>query len=157
MKNSWEKVFNNDERISKHVFELLVKLDGNEISDSFSSKDWLDYIKNLYSLLKIKKRDSIFEFGCGCGAFLYPHYIRGGKVGGRGRLRRGITNQVLLPPSESVGTASESRPTLSGSSLSLPLSSVALRSCRAGTGALWCCCSVCMFFMLILLLYHFHF
>ena len=82
MRNSWKKVYDNDAKISTHVFELLIKLNGHNISASFSTKEWLAYIKKIYRLLEIRKVDSVFEFGCGSGAFLYPHFIRGGKIGG---------------------------------------------------------------------------
>ena len=43
---------------------------------------WKDYVTFIYQKIGVKKNDSIFEVGCGCGAFLYLFYGMGHKVGG---------------------------------------------------------------------------
>lgn len=43
---------------------------------------WRIYVTSIVKKLNIKKDDSIFEIGCGAGAFLYTLHILGYKVGG---------------------------------------------------------------------------
>ena len=44
--------------------------------------DWVRYFKLIYNKLGIQRNDSIFEVGCGAGAFTYCFYELGHKVGG---------------------------------------------------------------------------
>ena len=49
----------------------LLKLNGhNTINGSIKKKNWLKYQKWIYKKLDLRTNESIFEVGCGCGAFL---------------------------------------------------------------------------------------
>ncbi len=47
-----------------------------------SEQDWFAYIKHISEILGIADKSSIYEIGCGSGAFLYPLYQLGLEVGG---------------------------------------------------------------------------
>ena len=80
----WKKIWNKNERIEKIILEMLIKADGFDSgAGSFGVDDWIDYTKNFYQKLEIKASDTIFDLGCGSGAFLYPLYLKKHKVGGR--------------------------------------------------------------------------
>ncbi len=49
---------------------------------NFNSQNWLKYINIFFEKIGIKRNNSIFEVGCGTGAFIYPLYLRGNNVGG---------------------------------------------------------------------------
>jgi SAM-dependent methyltransferase len=81
--NKWHEIWNKDERINKIILESLIKADGFDSgAGSFCVEDWLDYTNEFYSELDIKKEDTIFDVGCGSGAFVYPLYLKKYKVGG---------------------------------------------------------------------------
>jgi ubiquinone/menaquinone biosynthesis C-methylase UbiE len=81
--NRWKEIWNNSERVHKIVLEILMKADGfDSPTGKFSIDDWIDYTNALYAKLDIKENDSIFDVGCGSGAFVYPLYQKGYKIGG---------------------------------------------------------------------------
>lgn len=81
--NNWIKIWSEKHRLKSIVLECLVKADGfDSVAGSFSVEHWREYVGNLFALLKIKDNCKVFDVGCGSGAFLYEHYIKGGVVGG---------------------------------------------------------------------------
>ena len=81
--DKWKEIWNKDERISKIILESLIKADGFDSgAGSFSVDDWIKYTNEFYHILKIKNTDSIYDIGCGSGAFVYPLYLKKHLVGG---------------------------------------------------------------------------
>ena len=81
--NNWKEIWNKEERITKYILELLLKADGfDSPTGHFGVDDWLIYTSTLYAKLGIKVNDSIFDVGCGSGAFIYPLFLKGYHVGG---------------------------------------------------------------------------
>jgi trans-aconitate methyltransferase len=81
--NQWKKIWNKDERIHQIILETLIKADGFDSgAGSFSVEDWIDYTDELYDKLDIKNKDSIYDIGCGSGAFIYHLYLKNHQVGG---------------------------------------------------------------------------
>ena len=98
--NEWKNIWNKD----SNIMSLSHKYDNLECQDflkeeailnslittsgfaselgNFCSTNWLNYTDYLFKKIDIKEKDSIFEVGCGTGAFIYPLYLRGHKVGG---------------------------------------------------------------------------
>ncbi len=87
----WKEIWNKTDRVNDIVLETLIKADGFDVgSGSFSLDDWKKYTKEFYEKLDIQRSDSVFDVGCGSGAFVYPLYIQKNTVGG------GTTPQCLL-------------------------------------------------------------
>jgi trans-aconitate methyltransferase len=62
---------------------MLIKADGFDSgAGSFSVDGWLQYTDELYKKINIKQNESIFDIGCGSGAFIYPLHINNHKTGG---------------------------------------------------------------------------
>jgi len=81
--NKWKIIWNKNERIEKIILEMLMKADGFDSgAGAFEVDDWINYTSNFYNKLDIKENDTIFDVGCGSGAFLYPLYLKNYKVGG---------------------------------------------------------------------------
>ena len=81
--NSWEAIWNN--RQSENGYDLvdLIKTNGFDgAGTSFNTEAWVKYVTSFKKTIPINPSDSIFEFGCGCGAFLLPFYEMGHAVGG---------------------------------------------------------------------------
>jgi ubiquinone/menaquinone biosynthesis C-methylase UbiE len=71
--NTWKTIWNNEDRIKDLILDLLIKADGFDTTLShFNTKEWVGYTKDLYTFAGIKDGQSIFEVGCGAGAFLFP-------------------------------------------------------------------------------------
>ena len=81
--DNWKKIWNKDDRINQIILECLIKADGFDSgAGSFSVEDWKIYIQEYFEKLGISSGDSIFDVGCGSGAFVYPLYLQKHKVGG---------------------------------------------------------------------------
>lgn len=85
----WSEIWNN--RLIKPVENLpieqvlsnLLAMDGfDSVTGSIGTEEWLQYLDHLGNVLNVDKNDSIFEVGCGSGAFLYPFYLLGNNVSG---------------------------------------------------------------------------
>ena len=80
---NWKEIWDNKAKINGYIHEALIKADGFDLgAGSFSLENWLEYTGELIAILRLQEHDSIYDVGCGSGAFVYPLYIRGHKVGG---------------------------------------------------------------------------
>ena len=81
--NNWKEIWNDKGRINNSIILTLLKADGYDIPWSrIGAEDWIQYCNNFYSKIGISTDDTIFEIGCGSGAFLYPLYLRKNLVEG---------------------------------------------------------------------------
>lgn len=81
--NSWKDIWNNRKPERGYELANLIKLNGfDSDGTSFSADNWIKYVESFQSMIPIQPSDSVFEFGCGCGAFLKPLYDNGHEVGG---------------------------------------------------------------------------
>jgi 2-polyprenyl-3-methyl-5-hydroxy-6-metoxy-1,4-benzoquinol methylase len=65
------------------LWASLIKVDGFDGgTGEIKIDDWKDYVRFLKKNLDVTPSDSIFEVGCGAGAFLYFFFLEGNKVGG---------------------------------------------------------------------------
>lgn len=83
--NAWDEVWArrtlNDGAPS--VLASLIAADGFDTAlGGISDADWRAGVGRLETELELKSGESIFEVGCGAGAYLYPFYERGFKVAG---------------------------------------------------------------------------
>lgn len=71
----WKKIWNNRNLSFNTETPTIIKLmilNGHYDSiNKINLNDWKKYGKNIIKKLKIKRNESIFEFGCGSGALLY--------------------------------------------------------------------------------------
>ena len=81
--NEWQKIWNKNDRVNKIILENLIKADGFDSgAGSFAVDDWIKYTNELYDKLDIQSNNSIYDIGCGSGAFVYPLYLNNYVVGG---------------------------------------------------------------------------
>ncbi len=81
--NKWKEIWNNKKRIEDYILELLISSNGfNSKNTEFTVLNWKKYTNKLYKKIGISSGDSIFEVGCGSGAFLYPLFCRGHFISG---------------------------------------------------------------------------
>lgn len=80
---NWKKIWNKNKRVEKIILETLIKADGFDSgAGSFSVDNWSEYLQLFFKKLDIKNGQSVFDVGCGSGAFIYPLFIQNHKVGG---------------------------------------------------------------------------
>jgi trans-aconitate methyltransferase len=61
----------------------LIFADGfDTATGKINSEDWVQYIRDISRNIDLAPGDSVFEIGCGSGAFLYSWYTEGHVVGG---------------------------------------------------------------------------
>lgn len=78
----WKAIWENPDRIERHVLDCLIKVDGfDSAAGSLSVDTWLPYCDDLYHKLSLSEDATIYDVGCGAGAFLYPFFCRGHFVG----------------------------------------------------------------------------
>jgi len=81
--DKWKKIWNKDERVNNIILESLIKADGFDSgAGSFSVGNWCKYTSELYQEMGIKPDNSIYDIGCGSGAFVYPLHLNKHMVGG---------------------------------------------------------------------------
>lgn len=67
----------------KPNLEFLIEADGfNSGAGKIEKAAWLSYVSSVAEFAGLRENDSIFEVGCGSGAFLYEFYKKGHRVGG---------------------------------------------------------------------------
>jgi trans-aconitate methyltransferase len=86
MKQIWQEIWSKKHVMPDTACTLaqLIALDGfnSPFGGLHETSHWLNYLDALRLKLSIREGDSIFEVGCGAGAFLYPFYQRGHPVAG---------------------------------------------------------------------------
>lgn len=88
---SWQKIWSsrkidklNDFLINDNdILRNLLLLDGfDSPTGNIVVSSWESFIRRLIEELSINSNNSVYEVGCGGGAFLYPFFKKGLKVGG---------------------------------------------------------------------------
>jgi len=101
VKNKWEKIWNKRKinNSPKDPLRVLIEADGfNTNAGAISTADWLSYNKWIYEKIEVKSKYSLYDVGCGAGAFLYPFYIKGHIVGGIDYAKRSIQLAKSIMP-----------------------------------------------------------
>ena len=81
--NAWRDIWNSRHPKSVNDLADLIQLNGFDSNGtSFTVDSWIKYVESFQKMIPIQPSDSVFEFGCGCGAFLKPLYDKGHEVGG---------------------------------------------------------------------------
>jgi SAM-dependent methyltransferase len=84
MNNRWQQIWQNRHVVlpTTSILPCLMAEDGFDTFNGIQESAWMIYHDQISSRLQIQPHDSIFETGCGAGAFLYPWYLRQMNVGG---------------------------------------------------------------------------
>jgi SAM-dependent methyltransferase len=84
MENNWRSVWQS-RATNKKINDLseLIKLNGwDSPTGEFGINKWLAYTEHVSRHIGIQEGDTIFEIGCGSGAFLYPFYRQRHEIAG---------------------------------------------------------------------------
>jgi SAM-dependent methyltransferase len=84
-KNLWGDIWSNRriEQTESTLLQHLIFLDGFDSgAGRIEEEHWVEYLGFIAGAVSIKAGDSLFEVGCGSGAFLYPFFMKGHVVGG---------------------------------------------------------------------------
>lgn len=84
MSNNWHNVWNKKSVLDSKpsVLENLIAADGFDIFGGIEQTGWLNHVSRIGTRLGIRDGASVYEVGCGAGAFLYPFHAAGHRVGG---------------------------------------------------------------------------
>jgi SAM-dependent methyltransferase len=84
--NNWHKIWSKrkfTDATEGTIMEKLISVDGFDSPLGLMAEaDWRNYVKMFADRTGIVSGDSLFEVGCGGGAFLYPFYESGHEVSG---------------------------------------------------------------------------
>lgn len=84
--NNWHRVWSNrqlSDTTEGTILEKLISIDGFDSPlGLMAENDWREYVKMFAVRVGLTSGDSIFEVGCGGGAFLYPFYESGHEIRG---------------------------------------------------------------------------
>lgn len=86
MTHRWQEIWSTrrvEEPSPEVSLEALMEADG--FRSGFGAVEpsaWTDFVVELMARLDIRPGETVFEFGCGAGALLYPLWQRGVRVGG---------------------------------------------------------------------------
>jgi ubiquinone/menaquinone biosynthesis C-methylase UbiE len=84
----WQEIWNKRnvqglERSKDIGLQDLIFADGFDTgAGKINSEDWVHYVRAISRNIDLAPGDSVFEIGCGSGAFLYVWYTEGHRVGG---------------------------------------------------------------------------
>lgn len=87
MTNNWQVVWNKRSLVGEITPDLdtLIRLDGFDTGAGFiTAQDWRTSVARNVNLLGMRQEESVFEFGCGAGAFLYALVEQRAIAGGGG-------------------------------------------------------------------------
>ena len=90
MARSWEEIWENRQLdpSARSKLAALLSADGFDTPTArLSEAAWLQAIDGIVERIELSANDSVFEVGCGAGAFLYVLYARGYIVSGIDRSR----------------------------------------------------------------------
>jgi len=82
---NWKSIWAKRELTSEYdtVLSKLISADGFDTGfGTIKEEDWISYIDHVSAKLNIIPNDSIYEVGCGSGAFLYNFYKNKHNIGG---------------------------------------------------------------------------
>lgn len=84
MQDKWKEIWNRRTHLLEEVtLDALIKADGFDGGAGQVDVDnWSNYIQDISKQIYLKDTDTIFEIGCGAGAFIYPFFLKGHTVGG---------------------------------------------------------------------------
>ncbi|MCP5115968.1 MAG: methyltransferase domain-containing protein, partial [bacterium] len=80
----WARIWANKKLAAGQPVTLarLLSLSGYDNFGGFAEPEWLSHVDRQMKQLQVQPPDSVFEVGCGAGAFLYPWHQRGHRVAG---------------------------------------------------------------------------
>lgn len=87
-RSNWKRIWENRKNNStgttpNEVLESLILMDGFDSKSSYiKPQEWMHYSVRVLRELGVRPGESVFEIGCGAGAFLYSLYLAGYSVGG---------------------------------------------------------------------------
>ena len=84
--NNWQRIWkkrSSFDALEGTILERLIAIDGFDTPlGLMKENDWKAYSKLFAHRAGVLRSDSLFEIGCGAGAFLYPFYESGHAVSG---------------------------------------------------------------------------
>lgn len=81
--DKWKEIWNKRTYDGEINLEALLRADGFDTgAGSMNIDNWLVFVDEIENKILKEQNYSIFEVGCGSGAFLYPLYLRNYKVAG---------------------------------------------------------------------------
>ncbi|MBT4519388.1 MAG: class I SAM-dependent methyltransferase [Halieaceae bacterium] len=82
--NKWQEIWNKRSSSPESpTLDQLIKADGFDTgAGQFDQGSWVEYVNAVCAKLDVRATESMFEIGCGSGAFLYPLYQQGHSVAG---------------------------------------------------------------------------
>ncbi|MBF0153676.1 MAG: class I SAM-dependent methyltransferase [Magnetococcales bacterium] len=109
--NDWWKIWGSRQRslISGSPLAQLIAADGFDEVSQLGEQAWMDHVTRIQQRLGILPGDSLFEVGCGAGAFLYPLHLSGCVVAGidYSEPLLAMAQQAIPTGSFTFGTAAE--------------------------------------------------
>jgi trans-aconitate methyltransferase len=82
--NNWQNIWKNRNVTvgNMSILSKLISVDGFDTGyGTINEEDWKEYVEYISKKLSLEN-NSLYEVGCGAGAFLYKFYQQGNKVGG---------------------------------------------------------------------------
>lgn len=113
MSQSWQSVWGGRKRLSAEemTLERLMACDGFGPEDvgAITVDTYVDYVHYVTGRLGLTPGDSVYEVGCGSGAFLYPLYHEGYEVAGTDYADVQIANARAAMPGGVFGVIEAAR------------------------------------------------
>ena len=103
----WEK--KRDDETATSTLSMLLSADGYDTLAAITPTAWTEHIHRIASRISLRTGDSVFDVGCGAGAFLWPFREKGHRVGGLDYSSRQIDRARAAMPQVADFTVGEAR------------------------------------------------
>jgi ubiquinone/menaquinone biosynthesis C-methylase UbiE len=82
--SSWHEIWEKkpDDETATSTLSSLLSADGYDTLAAITPKAWTEHVHRIASRTALRESDSVFDVGCGAGAFLWPFREKGQPVGG---------------------------------------------------------------------------
>jgi hypothetical protein len=77
--SSWHEIWEKkpDDETATSTLSLLLSADGYDTLAAITPKAWTEHVHHIASRASLRESDSVYDVGCGAGAFLWPFHEKG--------------------------------------------------------------------------------
>jgi trans-aconitate methyltransferase len=82
--NNWQIIWERktENATASSILSRLLAVDGYDTLGAVTPEAWTHYVSQIAAKLNLQTGESVFDVGCGAGAFLWPLWQKGYQVGG---------------------------------------------------------------------------
>jgi trans-aconitate methyltransferase len=107
--SKWQEIWEKkpDDQTATSTLAMLLSANGYDTLGAVTPTAWTGHVHRIASRVALQDSESVFDVGCGAGAFLWPFHERGHRVGGLDYSSRQIARARAAMPQVADFTVGE--------------------------------------------------